>query len=44
MKGRCTEQILGILEESEAGVGTPEPHRNHGVSQQTFYRWNLAID
>ena len=33
------EQIVGILMESEAGLGTPELCRKHGISQQTFYRW-----
>jgi putative transposase len=41
MKGtRYTEeQIVGILKEHEAGVGTEELCRRHGISQQTFYRW-----
>ena len=33
------EQIVGILKEHEAGVGTEELCRRHGISQQTFYRW-----
>jgi putative transposase len=33
------EQIVGILKEQEAGVGTEELCRRHGISQQTFYRW-----
>jgi len=33
------EQIVGLLKEHEAGVGTEELCRRHGVSQQTFYRW-----
>jgi putative transposase len=34
-----TEQIVGILKEHEAGAGTAELCRRHGISQQTFYRW-----
>ncbi len=33
------EQIVGILKEHEAGAGTAELCRRHGISQQTFYRW-----
>ena len=33
------EQIVAILKEHEAGVGTEELCRRHGISQQTFYRW-----
>jgi putative transposase len=33
------EQIVGILRESEAGLGTEELCRKHGISQNTFYRW-----
>ena len=33
------EQIVGILKESEAGLGTAELCRKHGISAQTFYRW-----
>jgi putative transposase len=39
-KGRYTEdQILGILKESEAGLATGELCLEHGLSEQTFYRW-----
>ena len=33
------EQIVALLKEHEAGVGTDELCRRHGISQQTFYRW-----
>jgi putative transposase len=33
------EQIVGILQESEAGLATAELCRKHGISEQTFYRW-----
>lgn len=33
------EQIVGILKEHEAGAGTAELCRRHGISPQTLYRW-----
>lgn len=33
------EQIVALLKEHEAGAGTEELCRRHGISQQTFYRW-----
>ena len=33
------EQILQILREHEAGVGTADLCRRHGVSPHSFYRW-----
>jgi putative transposase len=34
------EQIIQILQEAECQTGTiGELCRNHGVSEQTFYRW-----
>ena len=39
-KGRFTEeQIIGILQEQEAGLKTAEVCRKHGISQPTFYAW-----
>jgi putative transposase len=32
------EQIVGILQEQEAGVKTAEVLRNHGNTATTFYR------
>jgi putative transposase len=33
------EQIIGILREQEAGAGTAEVCRRHGISGATFYKW-----
>ena len=33
------EQIISILKEHEAGAGTLELARRHGVSEQSIYRW-----
>jgi putative transposase len=33
------EQVIGILREQEAGVGTAEVCRKHGISETTFYKW-----
>ena len=39
-KSRFTqEQIVGVLTEHEAGVATAALCRQHGISEQTFYRW-----
>jgi len=32
------EQIIGILKESEAGLGLKKLTRKHGISERTFYR------
>jgi len=40
MKRRFTEeQIIGILREAEAGRPVKDVLRDHGISQDTFYRW-----
>jgi putative transposase len=40
MKRRFTEeQIIGILKEAEAGRLVKDVIREHGISQDTFYRW-----
>jgi putative transposase len=33
------EQIIGVLNEGEAGAKTSELCRQHGVSEATFYKW-----
>ena len=36
---RFTEaQIIGMIEEQEAGIPTAEVCRKHGLSQGTFYK------
>jgi len=38
------EQIIGILLEQEAGAGTADVCRRHGVSSATFYKWKAKYD
>ena len=33
------EQIIAILKEQEAGQGTSDVCRKHGISDATFYTW-----
>ena len=33
------EQIIGLLEEAEAGAKTADLARRHGVSEATIYNW-----
>ena len=37
------EQIIAILREQEAGVGTAEVCRKHGISPPTFYKWKAKF-
>ena len=41
MKGtrHSEEQVIAILKQGEAGVATAELCRQHGISEQTYYRW-----
>ena len=32
-------QIIAILKEQEAGLGTADLCRKHGISSATFYKW-----
>ena len=39
-RGRFSEeQIVGILQEQEAGAKTADILRKHGITATTFYRW-----
>jgi putative transposase len=42
-KGQLTrhseEQIIAILKQGEAGLPTAELCRQHGITEQTYYRW-----
>jgi putative transposase len=38
-KRKTEEQIIAVLKESEAGVKTSDLCRNHGISENTFYKW-----
>ena len=33
------EQIIGILKQTEAGATVAQLCREHGMSEQTYYRW-----
>jgi putative transposase len=33
------EQIVGILQEADAGAAVRELCRRHGITETTFYRW-----
>jgi putative transposase len=41
MKGtrHSEEQIIAILTQGEAGLTTTELCRQHGITEQTYYRW-----
>ena len=38
-KRHSEEQIITILKQAQAGVKTTEICRQHGISEQTYYRW-----
>lgn len=37
------EQIIGVLQEAEAGAVTSELCRRHGISPATFYKWKARF-
>jgi len=41
MKGKrhTTEERIRILRKADTGKTAPEVCREHGISEQTFYRW-----
>jgi putative transposase len=41
MKGKrfTVDQIIGILQEAQAGLAVKDLVRRHGISENTFYRW-----
>jgi putative transposase len=41
MKGKrfTEEQIIKVLKQAESGIAAKELCRQHGITQQTFYRW-----
>ena len=38
-KRHSEEQIITILKQAQAGIKTAEICRQHGISEQTYYRW-----
>ena len=38
------EQIIGFLNEYQAGLGAKKLCRKHGISDATFYKWRSKYD
>ena len=38
-KRHSEEQIIAILKQAQAGIKTAEICCQHGISEQTYYRW-----
>ena len=38
-KRHTEEQIMGVLQDAQAGIGVQELCRKHGISDATFYKW-----
>lgn len=37
------EQVIGVLQEQEAGATTADVCRKHGISPATFYQWKAKF-
>jgi putative transposase len=35
------EQVTGVLKQAELGAPIQEPCRQHGISEQSYYRWKM---
>jgi putative transposase len=43
-RSRCAEeQMIGVLQEQEAGMKVAEVCRKHGISEPTFYAWKAKF-
>ncbi|MFH2202171.1 MAG: transposase [Elusimicrobiota bacterium] len=38
------EQIVAILREADTSGSIKDACRKHGITETTFYRWNLEVD
>ena len=38
------EQVIGVLQEHQAGLPVAELCRRHGISDATFYTWRSKYD